>query len=798
MPTQDYFGFRRIQVDGQDALDLNSQGPTAQFIIASYNKYTIIADELDDQGLKVGSRASYVQMVEGQDQADRQAAWQKYMKNADAAIGKIGEGKEVGLHAVYINRETGEQVTMQLYAGPDTGDPGKVKLVDLLPGVDRTEYGGNTIQDALKDFENGNAYPRGSIRLEVPANKSGIPATTKTFDTNGESLWSTWSKRIGWASLGLAAGGVVAALVGAEPVAAALFIAAAATGAGASGLDLYDRLQKAEKSPIGIALDVAGIAASVVGGATAFRALRAGAALTFTGATGKFLFYAGFVSNGVAGLLLSVEGVDQITKILDSQMSRGDKISAIVRVLTNLIVQGLLLALSVRDVNQMRGRIGALIGEEAANGLAVDVLHSLNLLDDQALQGLKGVPKTELTAMAELARLNPGMANRLIKVAGSTMADHAIVPDSELVSFDGQLRIDPAKLATMSDEEIKSLMRVSKALSTAGGDPAALSAEDQKLVKILTGSTKPDKTPGLRLRFEHQLGEGNKFVDDVGATHDPRAKGVFSNMTDRDRARLYDLVNSERPAGSTKNLDMQASDWALSKSPKTVGDYVNYVEMYLQKFKDRIAAETEAYQARVQAAVRGGQSQKAAEAQQSQALFGVKVEGTGKVFRSKLGEKIELEFGQPGNSTKAGPGAAAAQAAYSANAEALKGHIGPSSVGSAASDADAIAAIQKLPEIAFSTESAGAYHVEKHVSELPPSEVTGTTPAARVKDYLASATKTVKTGSPAAGVNQDGTRTVTFTRTFEEGGKTYSLQAIVIVTDDGHAFLATYFNKAKK
>jgi hypothetical protein len=198
--------------------------------------------------------------------------------------------------------------------------------------------------------------------------------------------------------------------------------------------------------------------------------------------------------------------------------------------------------------------------------------------------------------------------------------------------------------------------------------------------------------------------------------------------------------------------------------------------------------------------VQSGQTQKQAEDQLSQELFGKgqKVAGTGKVFKVKLGEKIEAEFGLPGNSAKAGPGASAAQAAYSANAKALRDHIGLTSIGSAASDADAIAAIRKLPEVKFSTESAGAYHVEKHAGELSPSEVTGTSPDARVRDYLASATKTVKTGSPVSSVNQDGTRTVTFTRTFQEGGKTYSFQAIVILTDDGNAFLATYFNKAKK
>ncbi len=386
------------------------------------------------------------------------------------------------------------------------------------------------------------------------------------------------------------------------------------------------------------------------------------------------------------------------------------------------------------------------------------------------------------------------MANRLVRIAGASMADHEIVPASELVSFDGEIRLDPAKLAAMTDEEIKDLMRASKLLSQAGGDLSKLSPEDQAFVKRMTSFG------GQRLRFEYNLKQGSDFVEKVGASDDPRGKSLFSNMTDRDRARLYDLANSDRPSGVSGHLDMQASDWALSKSPKTVGDYVNYVEMYLQKFKDRIAAETEAYQARVQAAVKAGESQKAAETRLSQELFGEPVAGTGPNFRKKLGAKIELAFGQPGNPDKAGPGATAATTAYDQNAKALadRGGIGTSNVGSAASDADAVAKLRALPDVKFANESAGAYHVEKHFNELPPSEVLGTSPADRVRAYLASALKTVRTGTATNGVTQDGTRTVTLLRSFQEAGTKYDLQAIMYLTEDGQAFLATYFNKSKK
>ena len=137
-------------------------------------------------------------------------------------------------------------------------------------------------------------------------------------------------------------------------------------------------------------------------------------------------------------------------------------------------------------------------------------------------------------------------------------------------------------------------------------------------------------------------------------------------------------------------------------------------------------------------------------------------------------------------------------AAYNANAAALQGHVGPTPV-TGTTEAQIIENLRTVPEMRFSSESAAAYHVDKHVGELPPSEAPrSSTPPARVTAYLGSATETVHTGTVTAGVNQDGTRTLTFVRTVSEGGQTYTLQAIVVLTDDGNAFLATYFGTGRR
>ena len=101
-------------------------------------------------------------------------------------------------------------------------------------------------------------------------------------------------------------------------------------------------------------------------------------------------------------------------------MSRGEKISALVRTLGMLILQGVLFALSVREIKQVRGRISGLLGEELTNKLPTDVLHSLNLLDDKALKALAGMTAEQLTQVAKIVRriTNPADLERLLNRAG--------------------------------------------------------------------------------------------------------------------------------------------------------------------------------------------------------------------------------------------------------------------------------------------------------------------------------------------------------------------------------------------
>src|SRR5262249_16735123 len=158
LPTQEYFGFKKASIKGVDAYDLASTGPSARFIIADAQVWTIVCEEFDGSGQPIGTGTTYRQVIQTEAQAEQLGKRQAYMKQADAAVGKIAEGKEVGLRAAYVNRETGQTMPLQLYVGPSVTDPKTLMLVDLLPGVDKIEYSGSSIDAALSDFETNNAY----------------------------------------------------------------------------------------------------------------------------------------------------------------------------------------------------------------------------------------------------------------------------------------------------------------------------------------------------------------------------------------------------------------------------------------------------------------------------------------------------------------------------------------------------------------------------------------------------------------------------------------------------------------
>jgi hypothetical protein len=343
-------------------------------------------------------------------------------------------------------------MSIPLFIGPDAKDNSRTKLIDLMPNIGVTEYGGASIEEALKDFENINSYPTGIIQLQIPG------YATKPIVTKTGSVWSIWSGRIGIGSLVLAAAGVLAVATGVGAVAAPyLFLASAAAGGASAGLSLADRLRQSDVSFTGVAIDIVGMAASFAGAGSAIQAIRYGsieASMVYRST--RFLVLTEYTTNAISGVLVTVDGVNQIGKILESKnLSSTQQIDALVRLLSSLALNGGLIAYGSHDVGQAKTRVLNALGSEGnlARSMTADSLHALNALDDQTLKALHGATLEQVQGMVTLVRENPQRVAQLSKHFGG----------SEIVA---ELKTNLPK--TLADLEAGLVARTGKAAPVAG------------------------------------------------------------------------------------------------------------------------------------------------------------------------------------------------------------------------------------------------------------------------------------------------------------------------------------------
>jgi hypothetical protein len=414
-------GNQRITVRGQDAYDLGTNPNSARFSLYEAAVWTINCDQLDGQGALLGT-VRYRHAVQTAEQAERLTRWRRFQDRADREMRGIQAGRAQGVRAVHLSTTSARTTELALFVGPDAADPRRTKLVDITPGTPRSDYGGDSVVAAIADFESGNSYPEGSIRLEAP----GVPA--RTLHTTGASDLAAASGGFGWASLGLAGAGVLLAATGVGLAAVPyLFLAAAAAGAVSSGLSLADRLRQAEPDATGVALDVVGIASSLIGAAQAVHALRAGGeVLSLATRTGRYLRYTGFATDTVQGVLLTVESVGQIDQVLGSNLPQDQKINAIVRILGMLTLNGGMLAYGARRMRDASTRLEAALGRGRTRGLNSDAVHHLNALDDASLARLRTATPDQLDAVARLVAEDPSRAAVLSRRHGGAFTDTAL------------------------------------------------------------------------------------------------------------------------------------------------------------------------------------------------------------------------------------------------------------------------------------------------------------------------------------------------------------------------------------
>lgn len=785
MPTVSYHGFQRITIDGQRAYDMGT-GESARWIIGDTQTYTIVCEELDASGNRLGTAARYVQSVMSSKNHAQVQQWRKHLAVVDSKIETITSKKRVGLKTTYVNEETGATTAPALFIGPDKNNPALIRLLDLTPGVPRSEYSGSSVAAAIADFESGNAYPVGQMELEVPANPAGMATARHTLKTKGKSTWADWSSKLGWTSLGLAVVGIgltLAPIPGSRVAAAAIFTSAL-TGGVASGLSIYDQLQQTEVSGRHIAIDVLGVAASILGARAAFTALKSGTAISLANRQGKFLLYSMAGTDVAQGLLVTPDFVAAISQILDDpSLSDGERTSRIVRVVANFALTGALIALSVGDLRQARGRVQAHLDPTVAKQIDNTALQSLNGLKDAALKALKAADLSTVQRFAGLAKRSPATVNRLLRLMGDNAHLHTIdtTPDG-LLRLNSQIDIHPKALGRITDGDLATILEASRRNDTQALNPFTKSG-----------------SYSYRLRFAHNLKQADDFLnglfDQLGLANDPRVKALTDGADQAGRMRLYDLKNKSFPGGDVgKKLKTKAADYALSRNPPNMRVFVEHFEMFVSEFDRKAAAITRRIQTRTQAiidALPAAQStnKKAISSAQDQARL--EVLGTKDGVKNATRKKALQEMGE--DPAAVGTSPAGRQRVGQRHADLAvdaKGRVGAGAVDYGAADEAIVKQVQALDSVPWKTESAAVYHANKHVKELPRSHRTGA--GTDLAHYSNSAQQTIKKGTATVQLQQDGTKQLVFVHTVTDGGKTFTLTARVNVSAGGKTVLATY------
>ena len=417
-PSQSRFGHYRNTIAGREGFNLGT-GKTAFWTLAYETGVVhIYCTMYDDQG-NVVSEARYRQVVLSSSAYEHAKRFQSYMEDAKKYLREIRHDTAVHIAGIHVVEESGAVNDVSLFFGvPVSG--GGLKLVDLTPGVAVREYEGPNFASVVQKFNSGNSYPRGQIRLRVPQNNLGIQEQDWIVQTTGASYSERLSSGWGWASLGLAALGVIAAIIpGTQGLAPVFFLASAGLGVASAGASLYQLSREAHPSNTKILIDVASIAGSLLGMAGAANVLRHGPRVAALNMTGRFVLYTGFATDVMGGVFIMAEGADQIAAILDGRGTPDEKAAAITRILAGLMLNGTLLAWGAKDLGATRERLNKTLGTELTHKLdKLGDLHALSALEGPALARLAGASVEEIREVAALIRQDPVRASMLIERFG--------------------------------------------------------------------------------------------------------------------------------------------------------------------------------------------------------------------------------------------------------------------------------------------------------------------------------------------------------------------------------------------
>jgi hypothetical protein len=445
-----------------------------------------------------------------------------------------------------------------------------------------------------------------------------------------------------------------------------------------------------------------------------------------------------------------------------------------------------------------------LTAEEAAQIQAVE--RQQKQLYDEAYERSLQPTVSQLKTADSTSQGNQARQQEVITSLRSTHTDHSFTVTADRISINGQIKIHPDKLEQLrieQAEDFAKLLKGTKALEEKGGDFSKLSKDDQKLLEKLSSSG------GQRLRFEYQTQQQvDAYLKEMGL----EKEGIFRDMSDEERSRVFDLLNERQPV---KNADQrlaksleehQASNYSLSQKPESASEFVEHFQMYkavLDRIKNERISHYETTAESISKEKYGKNFDalsepevKLVQKEATRETFGREVDGDKAIKREAYIDTVK-SAGTDDNPEKVNPSThKAVQDAYQEKVEAFKGRIGSSKIDPNLSSSEIEKQIQLLnqnEEIRFGTESAAAYHVEKHYeNEFPQSE--RTTDGTDVDNYLAGASTTIDNPDRVKNsLDQAGNRSIFYERKIVgDDGKLLKGLAIVKTSPDGEAAMATY------
>lgn len=204
----------------------------------------------------------------GKAQADE---LRKNIAHAETLIAKIAKDQEthlsraVAIAGVHVAASTNKVEQLPLFIGP-SAERDEFVVVDLRPGIARSEHVGASPEAALKAFEAfaEKNYPKGSVNLHIAANSEHVTPQHRSFETQSKIHWDHVGEQIGWISAGLVLSGLGLLAAGVTAPVSMIMLGAAAAGTIAGAATLKGHIDEGASAKQ-YTIDVMQLAAGLAG-----------------------------------------------------------------------------------------------------------------------------------------------------------------------------------------------------------------------------------------------------------------------------------------------------------------------------------------------------------------------------------------------------------------------------------------------------------------------------------------------------------------------------------------------------